>query len=174
MDIRSKIRKIISEIYENEEMGSELDLKRSKAKMALISLAKGQIPAQDIKYFYGSLSGADFDDSGYTSSSGEVEIVWIFEGEEYVIMPEVDASFYYIKGSEGSWGSSIDDSEAPEPDDHSDEEVTIQDDPILVFDGDGEEYEFPEAELDKSVKKGIERMLVNRFDPLEENIGSRK
>lgn len=174
MDIRNRIRQIISEIFENEEMGSEMDAKKSKAKMALIALSNGQIPDQDIKYLYGDMSGFDFDDSGYTSSSGEVEIVWIFQGEEYVIFPEVDASFYLIKGSEGRWGSSIDDSEAPEPDDHSDEEVTISGDKIVVWDGDGEEYEFPYSELNGRVKKGLERMLLDSFDPLSEKIGSSK
>lgn len=172
MDIRKAIRNIISEIYENEEFGTEFDPKMSNAKRALMALSNNEIPNQEVK-IYGNLHGADFDESGPTGSQGEVEIEWDFEGTNYLITVEVDTDFYYTKGSSGIWGSSIDDSEAPEPDDYEDVEVHIQDDELKVYDEDGEEYAFSIQEIGKNVVRGLEMLLMNDYDPAEEKIGHR-
>lgn len=174
MDVRKTIRRIISEVYENQEDQNEINPMREKAKRALVALSKNEIPKSDIKYLYGHLSGADFDETGSTGHSGEVEIVWMFEGEEFAIFPDVYASFHYTEGSSGYWGSSVDDSEAPYGSESDDEEITLEGDEIVVWDGDGEEYEFQNQELGKEVKSGIENMLLDYYDPLEEQIGSSK
>ena len=173
MDIRKAIRKIISEMYENEGFGTESGDKMSNAKRALIALASNQVPSKDVR-LWGSLHGADLDDSGLTGSSGEVEVDWTFEGVDYLFTCNVETSFYYTKGSSGRWGSSIDDSEAPEPDDVDDIEIDLIDDELKVYDGDGDEFTFGTDELGMDVVKGIENILEGGYDPAEEQIGSRR
>lgn len=173
MDIRKAIRKIISEMYEGEEFGTELDPKMSNAKRALIALASNRVPSKDVR-LWGSLHGADFDDSGLTGSSGEVEVDWTFEGDDYSFSCDVETSFYYTKGSSGRWGSSIDDSEAPEPDDVEDIEIDLLDDELSVYDENGDDFTFSINELGNGVAKGIQDLLNRSYDPIEEQIGSRK
>ena len=173
MDIRKAIRKIISEMFENEEFGTELAQKTSNAKRALIALASNRVPSRDVR-LWGSLSGADFDESGLTGSSGEVEVDWTFEGADYSFSCDVETSFYYTKGSSGRWGSSVDDSEAPEPDDVDDIEVDLLEDRLKVYDDEGEDFTFSINELGNNVGRGIQDLLRRSYDPVEEQISSRK
>jgi hypothetical protein len=172
MDIRKSIRKIISEMFDNGEFGTELAQKTSNAKRALIALSKNMVSNKDVK-IHGLLHGADFDESGPTGSQGEVEIEWDFEGMNYSVSVEVNTDFYYTKGSSGKWGSSVDDSQAPESDDIEDVEVHIQDDEIKVYDEDGEEHAFSMRELGKGVARGLEMLILNDYDPAEEQVDSR-
>jgi hypothetical protein len=173
MDIRKAIRKIISEIYENEDLGTGQQINRENAKMALIALSQNQIPKNEVK-MHGVLDGADFEDSGPTGSSGEVEVDWKSDGIGYLLSCDVYTEFDYTQGSSGRWGSSIDDSEAPEPDDADNLEVHLAGDELKVYDEDGEEYAFGVSELGKEVITGIEILLLNNYDPYEEKISSKR
>lgn len=174
MDVREKIRQIIFEILENDENQQLIGSMSEKAKNAIVALADNLIPSQDIKYIYGSLTGANFDDSGQESQYGEVEIVWVYEGDEFVTFLDVDASFYYSEGSSGRWGSSVDDSEAPYDGEASDETISLSNDEIAVYDFDGEEHEFSEPQFVSQIKSKLENMLLGYYDPMGEVIGSKK
>lgn len=173
-----KIRRIISEMIESyfddphdfDEENANKDWDELNAKKALIALSKGQVPNNKIKVLSGSLSGADFDEEGHTSSDGQVEIQWEYNDTEYTANFNIEGSFTLIKGSEGRWGSSVDDSEAPEPDDHKDEEIELLDDEIVFGDDQDNEYEFKLYELGDSFKKDMEYFFLQRYDPLYETI----
>lgn len=170
VNIRKIISEIISDIYDAVENQPNNDLPTTQAKNALITLSMGRVPENKIQILNGNLSGADFDEDGNTSSSGEVEIGWLFEGVQYIAVFNIQGTFYLIRGDEGKWGSSVDDSRAPEPDDHSDEEIELLDDEIIFGDNKGNEFEFNINELGDEFKRNMEKFFLQRYDPLGEKI----
>jgi len=164
MDIRKIIRDIIKEEYQTE-FGD-----KDKARRGLIALSKGLITGDHLKYLKGSLGDADLDETGSKSSDGEVEIFYIFEDVEYSVTLNVTGEFYFTKGSSGHWGSSIDDSQAPDPDDYEDEEVLLNDEEIILSDDDDNEFEFHVSELGPDFVKNMEEFLTNYYDAYDNEL----
>lgn len=171
--IRESIRRIISEILENEEPQETDDSNIDKFRRAVIALSKGDISSNDLVYIYGSLYGADMEETGHEVSNGEVEIRFIFEGVEFTIVADVQGSFYYNKGDSGVRGASVDVSIPPTPSESDNESITFRENTLHIGDDDGEYYEFPFSELGREVKRGLERFVAEYYDPIDERIGSR-
>lgn len=182
--IRKIINEMIHDVYEYDEHDEydEYDIDKDheeiKAKKALIALSKGRIPKDKIQVSGGNLSGANFDKEGHTSSSGEVEVRWKY-GEldgnvngdtEYDAIFNVKGSFYLIKGDDGYWGSSMETSSPPEPDDHRDDKMELLDQEIIIGDDQKNQYDFKVYELGSTFKEDMENFFLSRYSPLYEKI----
>lgn len=165
MSIRNQIRNLIREIFENEEASSSEMVEIQKAKEAVTKLAFGEISDEDILEMDGKMYGEDYDE-GENSTEGEVFVKWRHEGKIYDTIFAVSGTFDLIKGDEGYWGSSIDDSRAPEPDEIRDgsERVYLEDTEVIVSDEERNEYDFRLADLNPEFKKKLERFLTKRYD----------
>lgn len=165
MEIRNQIRKIIREIFENEEVSSGEMAEIEKARMAVTKLAKGEIKEEDILEVDGGMYQEDYSE-GQNSAEGEIFIKWKYDGKVYDTMFNVTGYYDLIKGDEGYWGSSIDDSRAPEPDEIRDgsEEVYLNDTEIILGDEERNEYDFRLADLEPSFKANLEKFLTGRYD----------
>lgn len=163
--VRAVIRKMVAE---NMEFMSG-DGGSGNAKAALVALAKGD-PKAEVAEVDGRLSGGDFGGSDFVHSSGEVYVEWRYEGATYNMALNVQGEFYLNKGSDGRWGASVDDSQAPEPDEAEDVEIHIEDDEFILGDQEGEEYRFAASDFGKDVIKGLELFLLKRYSPLDEEI----
>jgi len=165
-----KLRKIIRDLIK-EESDLQMDFgDKDKARRGLIALSKGLITGDHLKYLKSSLDDVDLDETGSKSSDGEVEIFYVFEDVEYNVDINVTGEFYFTKGSSGHWGSSIDDSQAPDPDDYEDEEVLLNDEEIILSDDDDNEYEFHVSELGPDFVKNMEEFLTNYYDAYDNEL----
>lgn len=165
MEIRNQIRKIIREIFENEEVSSGEMAEIEKARMAVTKLAKGEIKEEDILELDGKMHGEDYEE-GQNSTSGEVFVKWRYDDKVFNTIFELSGSYYLIKGDEGYWGSSIDDSRAPEPDEIEDgsEEIYLEDSEVILGDEEDNEYDFRLADLEPAFKANLEKFLTSRYD----------
>lgn len=172
MEIRKKIRKIISEIYgvtnENDGPPNQTATQES-AKEALIALSRDEIPMRDIIELKGELGGAEFEE-GYNHSEGEVDVKWVYKGIKYSANFYVSGSFYLTGGYSGDFGTPVDTARAPEPSEHSKEEITLEDKEVYVYDDEGNEFHFDLYELGPKFKKDLESYFELTYNSDDQSI----
>jgi hypothetical protein len=165
MEIRKEIQKIIREIFQNEEVSSDEMALIEKAKAAVTALANNKIKDEDILEMDGKMYGDDYRE-GENSTEGEVFVKWKYEDKVYDTIFMVSGTYDLIKGDEGYWGSSIDDSRAPEPDEVVDgsESINLEDTEVIISDEERNEYDFRLADLEPDFRVKLEKFLTKRYD----------
>lgn len=158
------LRKIIRQIIKEESEFQNDFGDKENARKALISLSKGLIPISDIITLNSNLSNNFPEESGSYSQDGEVEIIFNFEGVKYDVIFNVEGSYYYREG----WGGDY--MQPADPGEYSDEEITFNEDEIIVGDQNDNEYEFSINELGSNFRNDLEKFLVDFYNPSQAEI----